>query len=77
MTYIARQRISKHASLTIESVFSVWSVPRSYKRTQKTRPRGVVVEGEESRFGTPACRVVSFGTEELNLVESSEVVVEE
>jgi hypothetical protein len=31
---IARQRISKHASLTVESVFSAWPVPRGYKMTQ-------------------------------------------
>jgi hypothetical protein len=28
---IARQRISKHACLTIEAVFSVWSVQNGYK----------------------------------------------
>jgi hypothetical protein len=33
-TPIARQRTSKHASLTKEVVFSVWSVPKGYKRTQ-------------------------------------------
>jgi hypothetical protein len=36
-TSIGRERTNKHALLTIEGVFSVWSVPRSYKRTQKTR----------------------------------------
>jgi hypothetical protein len=30
-TSIARQRISKHASLTIEAVFSAWSVQSGYK----------------------------------------------
>jgi hypothetical protein len=30
-TSIARQRITKHASLTIESVFSAWSVRSGYK----------------------------------------------
>jgi hypothetical protein len=34
-TFIARQRISKHTSLTIEAVSSVGSVPRGYKRTKK------------------------------------------
>jgi hypothetical protein len=28
---IARQRISKHASLTVEAVFSAWSVESDYK----------------------------------------------
>jgi hypothetical protein len=36
-TPIARQRRGKHTSSTIQTVFSVWSVLRSYKRTQKTR----------------------------------------
>jgi hypothetical protein len=31
-TSIARQRISKHASLTIEGVSSAWSVQRGYKK---------------------------------------------
>jgi hypothetical protein len=30
-TCIARQRISKHASLTVEAVFSAWSVQSGYK----------------------------------------------
>jgi hypothetical protein len=30
-TSVARQRISKHASLTIEAVFSAWSVQSGYK----------------------------------------------
>jgi hypothetical protein len=30
-TSIARQRISKHASLTIEAVFSAWPVQRTYE----------------------------------------------
>jgi hypothetical protein len=28
---IAKQRVSKHASLTIEAVFSAWSVQSGYK----------------------------------------------
>jgi hypothetical protein len=31
MTSIARQRISKHAFLTIETVFSAWAVQSGYK----------------------------------------------
>jgi hypothetical protein len=30
-TSIAKQRISKHTSLTIEAVFSAWSVQSGYK----------------------------------------------
>jgi hypothetical protein len=30
-TYIVRQKISKHASLTTEDVFSAWSVHSGYK----------------------------------------------
>jgi hypothetical protein len=33
-TSIATQRRGKHASPTIEAVFSVWYVPKGYKRTQ-------------------------------------------
>jgi hypothetical protein len=33
-TSTARQRHNKHASSTIQAVFSVWSVPRGYKRTE-------------------------------------------
>jgi hypothetical protein len=42
-TSIARQRISKHASLTVEAVFSVTSVQSGYKevfgRTEKESGR--------------------------------------
>jgi hypothetical protein len=31
-TYIVRQRISKHASLTIEVVLSAWSVQSGYRK---------------------------------------------
>jgi hypothetical protein len=30
-TFIARQKISKHTSLTIEAVFSAWSAQSGYK----------------------------------------------
>jgi hypothetical protein len=33
-TSIARQRLGKDASSTIQALFSVWSVPSCYKRTQ-------------------------------------------
>jgi hypothetical protein len=46
-TSIATQWHSKHTSLSIKAVFSVWSMPRSYKRAQKTgRSRSIGVESE-------------------------------
>jgi hypothetical protein len=49
-TSIARQLRSKHNSLIIEAVFSVWSVPRGYKgHSQKIdRVRNRVESGESS-----------------------------
>jgi hypothetical protein len=35
-TYIARQRITKHASLTIEAVFSTCSVQSGYKEVSSS-----------------------------------------
>jgi hypothetical protein len=50
-TSIARQRISKRASLTIETVFSEWSVQSGCREVFSS------IEGsKESSFGTPACR---------------------
>jgi hypothetical protein len=39
---IDRQQRGKYASSTIETAFSEWSVPRGYKRTQKTRQKWTV-----------------------------------
>jgi hypothetical protein len=55
--YIARQRTSKHASLTIVAVFSVWSVPKGYKRTQSEETEMTRVEAE-SNTSTVTLRVV-------------------
>jgi hypothetical protein len=52
-TSIAKQRISKHASLTIEAVFSAWSVQSCYKKC----PEGAA--GNRVEFETPACRGVN------------------
>jgi hypothetical protein len=66
-TSIARQRISKHASLTIEAVFSAWFVQGGYKEVfGSIEEYRTVVESEESRFRKPACRDMSLGAEELN-----------
>jgi hypothetical protein len=65
---IARQRISKHASLTIESVFYVWPMQSGYKeefRSWQEHYRAAV-QIEESSFEAPACRDMSLGAEELN-----------
>jgi hypothetical protein len=56
-TSIARQRISQHAFLTIDAVFSALSVQSGYKD---------VFGSLEARFGTPICRDTSFEEEELN-----------
>jgi hypothetical protein len=54
---IARQRINKHASLTVEFL-PAWSVQSGYKEVFSC------IEGiEESSFGAPACRDMSL---ELN-----------
>jgi hypothetical protein len=50
-TSVARKRISKHASLTTEAVFSAWSLQSCYKEVFSSIERS-----EESSFGTPACR---------------------
>jgi hypothetical protein len=59
-TSIARQRISKHASLTIEAVFTAWSVQCGHNEVFS---RGGVVE---SSFETPACQDMSSAAEKLN-----------
>jgi hypothetical protein len=68
-TSIARQWISKHASLRTEAVFSAWSVQSGYKEVFSC-----IKWSEESSFGTPACRDMSL---ELNGVESSELAAAE
>jgi hypothetical protein len=57
-TSIIRQRISKHASSTIEVVSSACSVQSGYKEVFSSRV--------ESNFETPVCREMSLGAEELN-----------
>jgi hypothetical protein len=71
-TFSARHRISKHASLRIEAVFSAWSVQSGYKEVFSSMKRS-----KESSFGTPACRDMNLGAEELNWVGSSELAVAE
>lgn len=68
-TSTARQRTSQHASLTIEAVFSAWSVQSCYKEVFSS-----IKWSEESSFGTQVCRDMSL---ELNWVESSELSVAE
>jgi hypothetical protein len=55
MTPIARLRISKHASLIIEAVFSAWYVQCGYKEVF-----GIIEQDRtvvESSFETPAARI--------------------
>jgi hypothetical protein len=65
-TSIARQRISKHASLTIEVVFSALSVQSDYKEVFSSRV--------QANFETQACREMSLGAEELNRVGSCRIM---
>jgi hypothetical protein len=51
-----------------------WYVPRGYKGAEKVLR---VVQSEESNVGTPGCRDMSSGAEELNWVESSELAAAE
>jgi hypothetical protein len=69
---VARKWISKHNSLTIVAVFSVWVVQNGYKELfgcieQSSR-------SEESNFGTPAWQDMSL---EVNWVDSSELAAAE
>jgi hypothetical protein len=61
-TSIARQRISKHAFLTIEEVFSAWSVQSGYKEVFAVYSQ---VEKNGVEFEMSACRHMSL---ELNWV---------
>jgi hypothetical protein len=92
-TSIPRQRISKHipaasnAHATIEPVSKQRIDKRNskgyrWKRRFLFGPCRMVikkssVEKSWLRFETPACQDVSLGAEELNRVESSELVVAE
>jgi hypothetical protein len=72
-TIFARQRTSKHASLTIEAVFSVWSDPRGYKSTQSedALKHSSRIEKWSVEFETPACRDMNL---ELNWVGSCRIM---
>jgi hypothetical protein len=56
------QRISKHASLTIEAVFSAWSVESGYKEVFGN----IEQYRTELCFDTSAGQDMSLGAEELN-----------
>jgi hypothetical protein len=68
----ARQRISKHTSLTIEAMFSAWSAQSGYKEVF-----GSIEQVVESSPETPACQNMSLASEELNCVVSSELAAAE
>jgi hypothetical protein len=55
-TSTARQWISKHAFLTMEAVFSAWSVRSGY-----TEVFSSIERSEESSLETPACRDMILG----------------
>jgi hypothetical protein len=78
MTSTDRQRTSQHAYLTIEAVFSAWSVQSGYKEVFiSIEQNSSRVVSEESSFGTLACQDMSLGEEDLSWVESSELAVAE
>jgi flagellar biosynthesis/type III secretory pathway chaperone len=58
----ARQRISKHASLTIEAVFSAWCLQSGYEEVFGS----IEQYRSELRCDTPVCRDMTLGAEELN-----------
>jgi hypothetical protein len=60
-TSIVKQRINKHASLTIDAVFSALSERSGHKEVFSSAKCS-----EESSFETPAFRDVSLGAEKLN-----------
>jgi hypothetical protein len=55
---VAMQRLGKHASSTIERLFSAWSVPMGYKKDKEDRL-------SQLRFETPAYQDMSLGAVEL------------
>jgi hypothetical protein len=71
-TSTARQRVGKHTPLTIEVVFSGWSVQSGYKEVFSS-----MKWSEESSFAMPACRDMNLEGEKFNLVESSELAAAE
>jgi hypothetical protein len=67
---IARKRISKHASLTIEAVFSSWAVRSGYKEVfGSIKQHRTVVGSEESNFEAPAAGICAL--DQRNRIESS------
>jgi hypothetical protein len=64
-TAVAMEQVSKHVSAEKNTrnnrgaVFSVWSVPRVYKKDKEDRL-------SQLSFGTPACQNMSLRAHELN-----------
>jgi hypothetical protein len=64
-TAVAMEQLSKHVSAEKNSVknkgvvFSVWSMPRGYKKYIEDRLN-------QLSFQTPACQYMNLGAEELN-----------
>jgi hypothetical protein len=66
-TPIARQRISKHMSLTIEAVFSAWSVQSGYKEGfswEKIVVRSWDSSAEDEFIWVSCCRVLATAVED-------------
>lgn len=64
--YIARQRRVKHASSTIQRVFPVGSVPKSYKRAQSKEVKEYRTAVESSRVESPDLAAAEMTIKELN-----------
>jgi ABC-type enterochelin transport system ATPase subunit len=74
-TSIARQRINKHISLTIQDLFSVCSVPRVYKRAQSedaTEYRTVV---ESNRVESSELAAAEMARKELGGANKTSCVI--
>jgi hypothetical protein len=69
--FITRQRISKHASLTTEDVFSMRFMQSINKEVFGSKESS---QSEKLSFGTPSCQGISL---ELNWVKSSELTAAE
>jgi hypothetical protein len=77
-TSIARQRISKHASLTIEAVFSAWSVQSGYKQPfGSTEEYRTVVESGRVEFRVASLPGYVLESREIELSRVSELAAAE
>jgi hypothetical protein len=74
-TYIARQRRNKHASSTIQTVFSVGSVPRGYKRAQSEDAKEYRTVIESSRIECSELAAAEMTRKELDDAKKTSRVI--